>query len=140
MISVIVVIIYWQMDCYRSSQSGQGRSFDTMLVYFITFYVIGHLSPNVIKGEQSSKAGETILLAISSFLSLRGSYLVWRQERLKISRVASSNLHPFPPSFPTGRTNACADRGLYSSNKLNCFLHEYVRDEYPSTISILPYT
>ena len=36
-----------------------------------------------------------------------------------------------PPSYP---------RGLYSSNKLNCFPHEYVWDEYPSTISILPYT
>ena len=31
-------------------------------------------------------------------------------------------------------------RGLYSSNKLNCFPPEYVWDEYPSTISILPYT
>ena len=31
-------------------------------------------------------------------------------------------------------------RGLYSSNKLNCFPHEYIWDEYPSTISILPYT
>ena len=31
-------------------------------------------------------------------------------------------------------------RRLYFSNKLNCFPHEYVWDEYPSTISILPYT
>ena len=31
-------------------------------------------------------------------------------------------------------------RGLYSSIKLNCFPHEYIWDEYPSTISILPYT
>ena len=32
------------------------------------------------------------------------------------------------------------NRGLNSSNKLNCFPHEYIWDEYPSTISILPYT
>ena len=31
-------------------------------------------------------------------------------------------------------------RGLYSSNKLNCFPHKYVWDEYPSTILILPHT
>ena len=31
-------------------------------------------------------------------------------------------------------------RGLYSSIKLNCFPHEYIWDEYPSTILILPYT
>ena len=31
------------------------------------------------------------------------------------------------------------DRGLYSSNKLNCFPHYFIWDEYPSTISILPY-
>ena len=31
-------------------------------------------------------------------------------------------------------------RGLYSCNKLNCFPPEYVWDEYPSTILLLPYS
>ena len=32
------------------------------------------------------------------------------------------------------------DRGLYSCNKFNNLPPEYVWDEYPSTISTLPYT
>ena len=38
------------------------------------------------------------------------------------------------------KSSYVSSRGLYSSNKLNCFPHEYIWDEYPSTISILPYT
>ena len=55
----------------------------------------------------------------------------------------------FTPNREACDINNCQDRnhskpaqvrGLYSSNKLNCFPPEYIWDEYPSTISILPYT